>query len=148
MRCKYESETMRALYTGAPSNALIEHQKNCTDCRETVLVAEALRQDASDLASRNTPPSLAVVWAEAERHRQMAALARATRFLNILKIAGVVYGVVFIFWALYSLAAHGLTMPGLDVRSSNAVIEGAGLAMLFIGSGLWYTLRRDERLTN
>jgi len=30
-----------------------------------------------------------------------------------------------------------MTVPGLDAKSHNAVIEGAGLAAIFVGSGLW-----------
>lgn len=145
MRCRYESETIQALQTGKLSNALIEHQKICADCRDAVMVAYALRQDASDLDVRYDPPSSAMVWAAAERHRKMAALARATRFLHALKIAGIVYAAFLVFWALYSLATHGVTVPGLDVKPLNVVIEGAGLAAFFVGSGLWYTLRHDER---
>jgi len=75
----------------------------------------------------------------------MMTLARATRFLRAMKVAGVVYAAVLVSWALYSLAGHvGMTVPGLDAKSHNAVIEGAGLAAIFVGSGLWYTLRQDE----
>jgi hypothetical protein len=38
-----------------------------------------------------------------------------------------------------------MILPGLDAKSLNATIEGVGLAVLFVGSGLWYALRRDER---
>ena len=82
----------------------------------------------------------------------MMALARATRFLRAMKVAGVVYAVVLVAWGVYALAGHGgmtvpMTVPGLDAKSLNATIGGAGLAVLFVGSGLWYTLRRDERPT-
>ena len=148
MRCRYESETIRALQTGACSESLREHQKSCADCRDAVVVAQALRRDASDLAARHTPPASATIWAAAERHRRMMGLARATRFLRAMKVAGVVYAAVLVAWALYALAGHGgMTVPGLDAKSLNATIIGAGLAVLFVGSGLWYTLRRDERPT-
>lgn len=148
MRCRYENETIRALQTGACSESLKEHQKSCADCRDAVAVAQALRRDASDLAVRHTPPASATIWAAAERHRRMMTLARATRFLRAMKVAGVVYAAVLVSWALYSLAGHGgMTVPGLDAKSLNAAIIGAGLAVLFVGSGLWYTLRQDERST-
>ncbi len=146
MRCRYGNEMIRALQTGALSASLVEHQKSCGACRDAMLVGQALRHDASDLAARHIPPPSAHVWAAAERHYQMAALVRATRFLNVLKVAGVVYTVVLIFWGLRVLAAHsGTIMEGLDPKSLNATIEGAVLAVVFIGSGLWYTLRRDDR---
>ena len=146
MRCGYENETIRALQTGAWSETLINHRKSCAACREAEVVAKALRQDASDLAAQHTPPPSALVWAAAERHRRMTALARATRFLRILQIAGVIYAAVLVVWGLHSLAGHGgMILPGLDAKSLNATIEGVGLAVLFVGSGLWYALRRDER---
>jgi predicted anti-sigma-YlaC factor YlaD len=148
MRCRYENETIRALQTGAFSESLKEHQKSCADCRDAVAVAQALRRDASDLVERHTPPTSATIWAAAERHRRMVALARATRFLRAMKVAGVVYAAVLVAWGVYWLAGHGaMTVPGLDAKSFNATIGGAGLAVLFVGSGLWYTLRRDERPT-
>jgi predicted anti-sigma-YlaC factor YlaD len=146
MRCRFENETIRALQTGAPSENLIEHQKTCAACRDTVVVAQALRRDAGDLAARYAPPSSALVWAAAERHRKMAALMRATRFLHALKVAGVVYVAVLVFWGIHALAVRGgVIVSGLDPKLLNATIEGAGLAALLVGSGLWYTLRRDER---
>ena len=148
MRCRYESETIRALQTGACSESLKEHQRNCAECRDEIVVAQALRRDASDLAARHTPPASATIWAAAERHRRMMALARATRFLRAMKVAGVIYAAVLVAWGLYALAGHGgMTLPGLDPKSLNAAIRGAGLAALFVSSGLWYTLRRDERST-
>ncbi len=131
MRCRYESETIRALQTGACSESLREHQKSCADCRDAVAIAQALRRDASDLAARHTPPASATIWAAAERHRRMMALARATRFLRAMKVAGVVYAAVLVAWALYALSGHGgMTVPGLDAKSLNATIMGAGLAVV------------------
>lgn len=148
MRCRYENETIRALQTGACSESLREHQKSCADCRDAVAVAQALRRDASDLAARHTPPASATIWAAAERHRRLMVLARATRFLRAMKVAGLVYVTVLVAWGVYALAGHGgMPVPGLDAKSLNATIIGAGLAVLFVGSGLWYTLRKDERLT-
>jgi hypothetical protein len=146
MRCRYENETIRALQTGALSEALVEHQTGCADCRDAVIVAQALRRDADDLAAQHIPPSSALVWAAAERHRRMTALERAARFLRALKVAGVVYAAVLVFWGLHLLVEHGgVIVPGLDPKSLNATMVGAGLAVLFIGSGVWYTLRWDER---
>jgi hypothetical protein len=146
MRCRYENETIRALQSGALSESLIEHQKSCADCRDAVKVAQALRRDAGDLAARYAPPPSAAIWAATERHKRMTALARATRFLRVMKAAGLIYAAVLVAWVLYSLAGHdGVAMPGLDGKSLDAAIAGAGLAALFVGSGLWYTLRRDER---
>ena len=149
MRCQYESEMIRALQVGALTETQIAHQKSCADCRDAMLVVQALQRDASDITARYTPPSSAMVWAAAERQRRMAALVRAMRFLNVLKIAGVVYVAVLVFWALHSVTVRGVvTLPGLDGKLLNTTIEGAGLAVLLVGSGLWYMLRRDERLTN
>lgn len=148
MRCRYENETIRALQTGVCSESLRAHQKSCADCRDAVIIAQALRRDASDLAVRHTLPAAATILAAAERHRRMMALARATRFLRAMKVAGVIYATVLVAWGVYALAGHGgMTVPGLDAKSLNATIIGAGLAVLFVGSGLWYTLRRDERPT-
>ncbi len=146
MRCRYENEMIRALQGGALSESLMEHQKVCADCRDAVGVAQALRRDASDLAARHTPPPSAQVWAAAERHRRMAALERATRFVSALKIAGLVYAVVLALWGLHALAVRRVLLPELDAASLNATIAGASLAVLFVGGGLWYALRRDERL--
>jgi hypothetical protein len=148
MRCRYESEMIRALKTGALSESLIEHQRNCSICREVAVVAQALLQDASDLAPRYTPPLPAWILAAAERHRRMAALERATRFVSALKIAGLIYAVVLALWGLHALAVRRVLLPELDAASLNATIEAAGLALLFVGGGLWYALRRDERLPN
>lgn len=145
MRCQYEAELIRALQTGEYSESLLQHERNCADCREAMMLARALRQDASDLAARYSPPSSGQIWAAAERHRHMAALARATRFLSVLRIAGLVYAVGFVGWGLYTLAARAIPLPGLDGKSLNAVMEGAGLAVLFAGSGLWYALRGDRQ---
>ena len=154
MRCRYESETIQALKSGALqsgtcSETLIQHQQNCVVCREAIVVAKALRQDANKLAARYTPPPSGQILAAAERHRRIEALARATRFLRILKIAGLVYVAVFVLWGLHSLTGHGgINLPGLDGKSLNTALEGAGLAVICVGSGLWYALRRDERRTS
>jgi len=147
MRCRYENEMIRALQTGAWSESLIEHQKNCADCRDAVVLAQALRRDANDVAARYAPPPSAQVWAAAERRRRMAALERATRFVFALKIAGLIYAAVLVLWGVRALAVHGVIVPGLDSKLLNTAIEGAGLAALLVGSGLWYTLRGDERRT-
>ena len=106
MRCRYENETIRALQSGALSESLIEHQKSCADCRDAVKVAQALRRDAGDLAARYAPPPSAAIWAATERHKRMTALARATRFLRVMKAAGLIYAAVLVAWVLYSLAGH------------------------------------------
>jgi predicted anti-sigma-YlaC factor YlaD len=145
MGCGYEDETIRALETDARSASLIEHQKSCASCRDAVLVAQALRQDANKLAARYTPPSSVQMWATAARHRRMAALERASSFVFALKIAGLVYAAVLIVWGVHALVVRGIVPPGLDAKWLNATITGAGLAVLFVGSGLWYTLRGDSR---
>ena len=147
MRCRYENEMIRALQAGALSESVIEHQKVCADCRDAVVVAQALQEDAGDLAARHTPLPSAQVWAAAERYRRMAALQQAAHFVFALKIAGVVYAAVLVLWGVRALAARGLVLPGLNAGSLNATITGAGLAVLFVGGGLWYALRRDERVT-
>jgi hypothetical protein len=76
----------------------------------------------------------------------MAALERATRFVFALKIAGLVYAAVLALWGLHALAVRGVLLPGLNTASLNATMAGAGLAVLFVSGGLWYALRRDERL--
>jgi hypothetical protein len=146
MRCRYENEMIRALGAGALSESLMEHQKGCADCRDAIVVAQALRRDAGDLAARLSPPRSAQVWAAAERHRRMAALERATRFVFALKIAGLIYAAVLVLWGVRTLAVRAVMLPGLNAGSLNATITGAGLAVLFVGGGLWYALRRDERL--
>lgn len=146
MRCQYEAELIQALRTGILPETLIEHQKSCVDCREAMKVAQALQRDASELADRYVPSSPRQILAAAERHRRMAALAQATRFLLVLRIAGVLYALGFAFWGLNALAVRGIVAPWLDGKSLNTVMEGAGLAMLFVCSGLWYTLRGDRRL--
>jgi hypothetical protein len=146
MRCRYENETIEALHSGVFSERLMEHRKGCAVCRDAAAVAQALRRDAGELAARHTPPPFAQVLAAAERHRKMAALARAVHLLRALKVAGLVYAALLVFWGLHFLAAHGGTiLPGLDAKSLNAAMVGAGLAVLFVGSGLWYALGRDER---
>jgi predicted anti-sigma-YlaC factor YlaD len=146
MRCRYESEMIRALKTGALSESLIEHQKSCSICREVAVVAQALLRDADDLAARHTPPLPSQILVAAERRRRMAALERATRFVFALKIAGLVYAAVLALWGLHALAVRGVLLPGLNTASLNATMAGAGLAVLFVSGGLWYALRRDERL--
>jgi hypothetical protein len=146
MRCRYENELIQALQAGILSESLIAHQQSCAECREAVAVSQALRRDASSLVVRYTPPPSSQVWAAAERHRRMAALERATLFLRALKVAGVIYIAVLAFWGIHALAARGgVTVPGLDPKLLSATIEGAGLAALLVGSGLWYTLRGDKR---
>jgi predicted anti-sigma-YlaC factor YlaD len=145
MRCRYENEMIRALKTSALSESLIEHQKSCSICREVAVVAQALLRDASDLAPRYTPPLPTQIFAAAERRRRMAALERATRFVLALKIAGLVYAAVLALWGLHALSVRGVMLPGLDAASLNATIAGAGLAVLFVGGGLWYALRGDGR---
>jgi len=145
MRCRYESEMIRALKTGALSESLIEHQRNCSICREVAVVAQALLRDAGDLAPRYTPPLPTQILAAAERRRRMAALERATRFVFALKIAGLIYAAVLVLWGVRALAARGLVLPGLNAGSLNATITGAGLAVLFVGGGLWYAMREDGR---
>jgi len=145
MRCQYETEMIRAIETGECSESLMAHQKNCAACREAVMLAQMLRRDASELATRYVPPSSERVWWVAERHRQMAALARATRFLRLLKIAGLAYSAVIIVWVLHVLTERGVGASWIEGKSVTAVIEGAGLAVLFVASGLWYTLRVDRR---
>lgn len=145
MQCQYEAEAIRALETGEQPESLMAHQKNCSACREAVMLAQMMRKDADELATRYVLPSAERVWAVAERHRQMAALARTARFLRILKIMGAVYGLVFVLWGVHALAMRGIVARGLDGKSMNAVLEGAGLAVLFVGSGLWYTLRGDRQ---
>lgn len=146
MRCEREGETIEALRSGSWPDELLAHCGQCADCRQARLVASALHRDADQLQARSGPPPAMRVWAAVQRRQRIAALERATRFLRILKIAGVVYAAVFFFWSLHSLRglALGSLMPGLNGRALNESILAAGLAVVFIGSGLWYALRRDR----
>lgn len=146
MPCKHEGEMIAALRSGAWAAELLEHCSGCSECRQTRLVAEALHRDAEMLQASSGPPPAVRVWAAVQRQQGMAALERATRFLRVLKVAGVVYAAVFLFWSLRSLPnlAPGSLLSGLNGRALNESMIAAGLAVLFIGSGLWYALRRDR----
>ena len=147
MRCELEGETIRAMRTGAWSPELLRHTEDCSGCREALRVAEALLEDASRLQAHAAPPLAAHVWARAQREQRKAALERTAIFLRILKFSGWAYAVAFIAWGLHSL--HGLggdpMLLDLNGKALNATFGGAIFAVLCVGSGVWYALRRDER---
>ena len=142
MRCRYENEMIRALQTGALSESLMEHQKGCAACRDAMVVAQVLRRDAGEVAARHTLPPPVQVWAASSRHRRMAALQRAARFVFALKIAGLIYAAVLVLWGVRALVAQ----VGLLVKSGslNAAIGEQGCA--FVGGRLCCAAA-DERVT-
>lgn len=147
MGCRYEGETIRALRSGSADDELLRHQQSCPHCREALRMAAVLERDAAELDATCTPPRAVQIWAAAERRRRTAALERATLVLRALKASGMLYAVIFLVWGLRWLAGatSGWSLPGLDSRALAITLEGAGLAVLCVGTGLCYALRRDGR---
>jgi hypothetical protein len=147
MPCKRESETLQALRSKEWPAELLLHRENCPDCFEAFRVGEIFRRDSADLPAEF--PAARHIWVEAQRRQRIAVLERTSRIFLALKVAGVLYAIAFLIWCLHSIA--GVTSSTLFPTLSRAVlvetILGVGLAVLCVGSGLWYTLRGDERLT-
>jgi hypothetical protein len=146
MPCKREAEIIHALHSGSWPAELLGHKQQCPDCRQALHVSQALRSDAATLQLRSGPPAAMPVWAAVRRRQKIAALDRATRLLSALKIAGLLYALVFIAWSLRSLPAlAGVSvLPGLNGKALTDSIAGAAFAVVCICSGLWYALRRDR----
>jgi predicted anti-sigma-YlaC factor YlaD len=149
MPCKRESETLRAMRSGEWSAELLLHRKDCPDCREMLRVGSFLRRDSSLLQTQAELPPAMQIWEEAQRRQKLAVLERASRIFLGLKVAGVLYALAFVFWSLHSLAgaADQELLSALGGKALAATIAGVGLAVVFVGGGLWYALRGDERLT-
>lgn len=147
MPCKHESETLQALRSNEWPAELLLHRESCLDCSEVFRVGAMLRRDSAALQTEL--PSAMQVWAEAQRRQRIAVLERTSRIFLALKVAGVLYAIAFLFWCLHSMVGvTGSTLlPTLSRTVLVEVVLGIGLAGLCVGSGLWYTLRGDERLT-
>ena len=149
MSCKFEAEVIGALRTGNWSASLLDHKEHCPDCREAILVAEAMQQDAAWIQAKAEPPSVSQVWALSQRRRREAAMERATRWVRILKVAGWLYASIFVVWGLHLLPrlASDSFLTALNPKALDESVAAAVLAAVFIGSGLWYALRGDQRQT-
>jgi hypothetical protein len=147
MPCKRESELLQALRSNEWPAELLLHRDSCPDCRETLRVGNIFRRDAAALAP-DIPPAMQI-WQEAQRRQRTAVLERASRIFLGLKVAGVLYAIAFLCWSLYSLArsTNQELFSAFGGKALGATIAGVGLAVVFVGGGLWYALRGDERLT-
>lgn len=148
MPCKRESETLRAMRLGEWPVELLSHREVCPDCSETLRVGEIFRRDAAALAP-DVPPAMRV-WVEAQRRQKIAVLERTSRIFLALKVAGAVYAIAFLLWGLHSLAvaADSALLPAFSGKILETTVAGIGLAVVCVGSGLWYALRGDERLSS
>ena len=149
MSCKFEAEVIGALRSGNWSATMLDHKDHCLDCREAILVAEAMQQDAAWIQAKAEPPSVSQVWALSQRRRREVAIERATRWVRILKVAGWLYASIFVVWGLRLLPrlASDSFLTALDPKALDESVAAAALAAVFIGSGLWYALRGDQRQT-
>lgn len=147
MPCKRESEMLRAMRSDEWPAELLSHREVCPDCRETLRVGGLFRRDAAALAP-DIPPATQV-WVEAQRRQRMAVLERTSRIFLALKVAGALYAIAFLIWGLHSLAgaADSALLPAFSGKVLEATVAGIGLAVVCVGSGLWYALRGDERLS-
>lgn len=150
MRCEREGETIRALRSGSWPSDLLQHHEHCPDCRQTRQVAQALQQDAAPLQSHSGPRPAVHVWSAVQRRQKLAAFDRATRFLRLLKVAGILYAAVFVLWSLRALPGLPAEsfLPGLTGKALSDSLAGAGLAAIFVCGGLIYAMRRDKPSTS
>lgn len=146
MPCKFEGEMIRALRSGAWPSELLRHKETCADCREALRLAEVFQADAAVMSARAELPSAMQIWAAVENRRQSAALGRAMICVRILKVSGLAYALLFALWAAHALGGlHGMALPHLDGTAWNASIGGLVLAVICLGTGLFFALR-GERL--
>jgi hypothetical protein len=150
IRCEREDETIRALRSGSWPSDLLQHHEHCLDCRQTRQVAQALQQDAALFQSHSVPHPAIHVWSAVQRRQKLAAFDRTTRFLRLLKVAGILYATIFVLWSLRALPGLPTEslLPGLTGKALSDSLAGAGLAAIFVCSGLIYALRRDRPSTN
>jgi hypothetical protein len=149
MPCQFEAEILRTLRSGNWSAALLDHKEHCPDCREVILVAEAMQQDAVRLQLQAEPPSVTQVWALSRRRQREEAMERATRWVRVLKLAGWLYASIFLVWGLRLLpkAASDSWLTVLNPKALDESVAAAILAAIFVASGVLYALRSDQRQT-
>jgi hypothetical protein len=143
--CEREPEIVEALHTGIWREDLRRHADSCQACAETLFLAQSLLQTAARMAL-HTPPDAGQVWRKAREQAREAALKRASRLFNLMRAAGLVYGLVLATWCVYGFLAHGLKqfLPVANEVTAGTATIGALVAFACIVTGVWYTVCSDR----
>jgi hypothetical protein len=143
--CEREPEIVKALHTGIWREDLRRHADSCQACAETRFLAQSLLQTAA-LFAQHTPPNASQVWRKAREQAREAALKRASRLFNLMRAAGLVYGLVLASWCVYGYLAHGFKqfLPEANGVTAGTAAIGALVAFACIVMGLWYTVCGDR----
>lgn len=155
MNCQREIEVLAAVMDGRwPEGCEAElraHAASCSDCREVVLVAGALRRDHHAALSEATVPHSSVVWWRAQRRARQEALETARRAITAVQTgsiaAATVVGAALIggLGAWLSHIADGIHFgafawaPSADVLVLAALATGILLAPLTV----WLLVAED-----
>lgn len=144
-RCEREPEIVEALHTGVWREDLRAHTDSCRACAETLFLAQSLLQTAVHFA-QHTPPDANQVWRKAREQAREAALKRASRLFDLMRAAGLVYGLVLAAWCVHGFLEHGSEqfLPAVNGVVSGTATLGALLALASILMGLWYTVCGDR----
>lgn len=141
--CEKESEVVAAARSNSFSAELRSHVQNCSDCQESLRVAQLFLQNAASLSANNQPRAASHVWRQAQRRRQEMALRRATRPLLIMKALSLVYIVALAAWLLHNLTP---ALPTQLISNWTVTLSaGTAISVLLIVFGSGYFLYQEKR---
>jgi hypothetical protein len=110
--CAREPDVLQAIAAGAWPADLDSHLAACKSCRDTALVAGALRAEAARLHDAPLPDAGAI-WSAAQRGARQWAIDRATRPITLMtRVAGgacavAAVALVIAFWPVVSEQVAG-----------------------------------------
>ncbi|MDR3725582.1 MAG: hypothetical protein P4K86_00930 [Terracidiphilus sp.] len=143
--CEREPEIVEALHTGAWREDLRRHADSCRACAETRFLAQSLLQTAARMAL-HTPPDASQVWRKAREEAREVTLKRASRLFNLMRTAGLAYGLVLAAWCVHGFLLHGVKqfLPSANGVTAGTATIGALVAFACIVMGIWYTVCSDR----
>jgi hypothetical protein len=113
--CEREQAVLQALAAGPWSDKLRDHVVGCRACSDAVLVAQTLREAATDTAHEPLPDP-AAIWRAAQRDRRLVAIERVTWPIRLMTrialTACVVAAVAGLVWFWPTVAAQATVISG------------------------------------
>jgi hypothetical protein len=151
--CEKEWVVIAALHRGSLSDDLFLHAESCPICNESLMTAEALKDEAASLETKLRPPDPAVILCRAQQRAREQALARATWPIRVPLACTAVITVVSTPWIFAYVMRLPWILPffkSLSFREGNWFAPLSGITPVVMAATLicialssWFVLREE-----
>ena len=122
--CDKEKQVLQALGDSEWDDSLRDHASECPICKDLVVVAEFMRDEAELTKAAPLIPNATFIWWKAELASRRGLVSRATRPIRVAKTLAYITSCVIVVWFLFWLDQGQQWMQELSKQTSHTLPLG------------------------